>query len=88
MQLEITDMGVIERWLGLEHRTLPTPAEFPAFMEHHFPHRVEHARAVATEGGGLRIAILFKNGRRFETEIKNSQKMDEFLVTCGMVYDL
>lgn len=81
-------MGVFARWLGLERRTLPAPAEFGAFMDHHFRHRIEHAQAEAKEGGGLRVAVKFKNGRDLNGEMDNMDDMDRFLATCGMVYDL
>jgi hypothetical protein len=40
------------------------------------------------EGGGLRIAIKFKSGRELTGEVGDMADMDEFLGTCGMVYDL
>lgn len=81
-------MGVIARWLGLERRTLPTPSEFPAFMEHHFRHRIDHAQAEAKESGGLRVVVKFKNGRELKDDIADTQQMDRFLSCCGMVYEL
>ena len=81
-------MNIVTRWLGLERGTFPVPAEFQAFMEHHFPHRIELARAELMEGGGLRIAIKFKNGRELTGEVGDMADMDEFLGICGMVYDL
>jgi len=81
-------MGILARWLGLERRILPAPAEFPAFMEHQFRHRIERAQAEAKEGGGLRVTVKFKNGRELKGKLDNMEDMETFLASCGMIYDL